>query len=342
MAIRSYDFSVSGNAQHQAMKEFLWTPNAHVYLDQVYQQQTIDRRSGAAVLFRRIVPMPIVATPSGVAEGVSPASQSFSSEDYTGTVTRYAEIYEVSRYNYDLSPFDEAGEGAKQLRIKVDRTRERIRYNAAKAGTGVLYNSSSISTRATVNGVITLGRIQRAVAELRANRAETFTEIDHGSTKVGSTPVEACYLAFCSTDLEPDLRNIPGFTVTANTTGAKFKGEFGVVQNVRFITNADYAPFIGADHGAAIGSSGFRSTDGVYNDVYPIIIAAKGSLSGVMLRGSSSTGMGNGKVSINDKPDKADPTNERVLMSADWYDLCLVTGNSYLRRIEVACTANPT
>jgi N4-gp56 family major capsid protein len=340
MAIRSYDFSVSGNARHQAMKEFLWTPNAHVYLDQVFQQQTIDRRSGAAVLFRRIVPMPIVATPSGVAEGVSPASQSFTSEDYTGTVTRYAEIYEVSRYNYDLSPFDEAGEGAKQLRIKVDRTRERIRYNAARAGSGVLYNSSSISSQATVNGVITLGRIQRAIAELRANRAEPYTEVDHGSTKVGSTPVEPCYLAFCSTDLEPDLRNVPGFTVTANTSGAKFKGEFGVVQNLRFITNADYVPV--PDIGVAIGSTGFRSTTGTLIDVYPIIIAAKGSLSGVMLRGSSSTGMGNGKVSINDKPDKADPTNERVLMSADWYDLCLVTGNSYLRRIEVACTANPT
>lgn len=340
MAIRSYDFSVSSNAQHQAMKEFLWTPNAHVFLDQVFQQQTIDRRSGAAVLFRRIVPMPIATTPSGVAEGVSPASQSFTSEDYTGTVTRYAEIYEVSRYNYDLSPFDEAGEGAKQLRIKVDRTRERIRYNAAKAGSGVLYNSSTISTRATVAGVITLGRIQRAIAELRSNRAEPYTEVDHGSTKVGSTPVEPCYLAFCSTDLEPDLRNIAGFTVTANTSGAKFKGEFGVVQNLRFITNADYVPV--PDIGVAIGSTGFRSTTGVLIDVYPIVIAAKGSLSGVMLRGSSSTGMGNGKVSINDKADKADPTNERVLMSADWYDLCLVTGNSYLRRIEVACTANPT
>jgi N4-gp56 family major capsid protein len=340
MAIRSYDFSVSGNAQHQAMKEFLWTPNAHVYLDQVFQQQSIDRRSGAAVLFRRIVPMPVASTPSGVAEGVSPASQSFTSEDYTGTVTRYAEIYEVSRYNYDLSPFDEAGEGAKQLRIKVDRTRERIRYNAARAGSGVLYNSSSISTRATVNGVITLGRIQRAIAELRSNRAEPFTEVDHGSTKVGSTPVEPCYLGFCSTDLEPDLRNIPGFTVTANTSGAKFRGEFGVVQNLRIITNADYVPV--PDIGVAIGSTGFRSTTGTLIDVYPIIIAAKGSLSGVTLRGSSSTGMGNGKVSINDKPDKADPTNERVLMSADWYDLCLVTGNSYLRRIEVACTANPT
>lgn len=340
MAIRTYDFSVSGNAQHQAMKEFLWTPNADIYLDQVFQKHSIDRRSGSAVLFRRIVPMPISSSPTGVAEGVSPASQAWTPEDFTGTLTRYAEVYEVSRQAYDLSPWDEVTEGSKQLRIKVDRIRERIRYNAAKAGTGVLYNSSSISTRGTVNGTISLGRIQRAVAELRGNRAATWTEIDHGSTKVGSTPVEACFVAFCSTDLEPDLRAIPGFTVTANTTGAKFKGEFGVVQNVRVITNADYAPF--ADSGAAIGSSGFRSTSGVLNDVYPFIIVGRGSLSGVSLRGSSSTGMGNGKVSVLDGKDKSDPTGERVLLSADWYDLALITGNAYIRRIEVACTANPT
>lgn len=340
MAIRAYTNSPGGNTQFQAMKDFLWTPAAHVYMDQVFQEQTIDKNTGQSVQFRRIVPMPIATSPTGVVEGVSPASQAFTSEDYTGTVTRYAEVYEISRINYDLSPFNETKEGTKQLRIKVDRIRERVRYNASKSGTGVLYNASTISTRATVNGVITLGRIQRAVAELRANRAETFTEIDHGSTKVGSTPVEACYIAFCSTDLEPDLRNIPGFTVTANTTGAKFKGEFGVVQNVRFITNADYVPV--ADIGVAIGSTGFRSTTGTLIDVYPIIICAKGSLAGVKLRGASDTGMGNGKIAVLDGVDKSDPTGERVLLASSWYDLAMVVGDPYLRRIEVACTANPT
>jgi len=340
MATRAYTNSPGGNTQYQAMKDFLWTPPANTYLAPVFDERTINKNTGNSVQFRRMVPMPVVTTPTGVVEGASPASQAFTTEDYTGTLVRYADVYETTRVNADLSPFNEVKEGTKQLRIKVDRTRERIRYNAAKAGTGVLYNSSTISTRATVNGVITAGRLQRAIAEIRGNRGDTFTEIDHGSTKVGSTPVEACYVAFCSTDLEPDLRNLPGFTVTANTTGAKFKGEFGVFQNVRFITNADYVPF--TDIGAAIGSSGFRSTSAVLNDVYPIIIVARGSLSAVKLRGTSSTGMGNGNVNILDKADKSDPNNLRVLLTADWYDLCLVTGNSYLRRIEVACTANPT
>jgi len=342
MATRTYDFAVSGNAQHHAMKEFLWTPEAHTYLEQAMQNHTISKNSGASCLFRRIVPMPIASTPSGVAEGVSPNSQAWTPDDYTGTLTRYAEIYEMSRQAYDLSPWNEAAEGGKQLRIKVDRTRERIRYNAAKAGTSALYNTAAITQRTDVNGVITLGRIQRAVAELRANRAEPFTAIDGGSTKVGTTPVEACYLAFCSSDLEPDLRNIPGFVVTANVSGgAKFKGEFGVVQNVRFITNADYAPF--ADGGATyVAAANLRSTASSRYDVYPIIILAKGALSAVKLTGASSTGMGNGKVSVLDGRDKADPTGERVLLTADWYDLALITGSAYQRRIEVACTANPT
>lgn len=340
MATRAYTNSPGGNTQYQAMKDFLWTPPANTYLAPVFDERTINKNTGNSVQFRRMVPMPVVTTPTGVVEGVSPASQAFTTEDYTGTLVRYADVYETTRVNADLSPFNEVKEGTKQLRIKVDRTRERIRYNAAKAGTGVLYNSSTISTRATVNGVITLGRLQRAVAELRANRADTFTEIDHGSTKVGSTPVEACFPAFCSTDLEPDLRNIPGFTVTANTTGAKFPGEFGVCQNIRFITNADYIPV--PDVGVAIGSTGFRSTTGTLIDVYPIIIVAKGSLAAVKLQGSSDTGMGNGSVKVLDGADKSDPTNERVLISAAWYDLAMIVGDPYIRRVEVACTANPT
>lgn len=341
MATRNYNNAPGGQTQYQAQKEFLNTPGAHVYLDQAYTKKSVDRRNGAGVNFRRMISLPIDDSPTGVTEGVSPASQSFATEDFQGTLTRYAEIHEISRQNYDLSPYNEATEGAKQLRIKVDRMRERIRYNAAKAGTGVLYNSSAISSRATVNGLITLGRIQRAIADIRAGRWNQFSGADMGSTKVGTTPVEASYLAFCSTDLEPDLRNLPGFTVTANLSGgAKYKGEFGAVQNVRFITNADYVAF--ADGGAAIGSGNFKSTTGTSGDVYPIIICAESALHCVDLAGSGMAGYGNGKVTILDKPDKSDPSGERVVMSADWYDLCMVTSNGALRRIEVLCTANPT
>lgn len=341
MATRNYSNSPGGQTQYQAQKEFLTTPEAHVFLDQAYTRKKVDRRMGKGVNFRRMFNFPIDDSPTGVVEGVSPASQNISTEDYQGSLTRYAEVYELSRENYDLSPYDEVTEGAKQLRIKVDRIRERIRYNAAKAGSGVLYNSSTISSRATVNGLISLGRLQRAIADIKSGRWNPFTGIDTGSTKVGTTPLEASYLAFCSSDLEPDLRNIPGFTVTAFVgSGAKYKGEFGAVQNIRFITNADYTPF--ADAGAAIGSGNFRSTSGTSGDVYPIIIVAKDALHCVDLAGAGMAGYGNGKVNILDKADKSDPTNERIVLSADWYDLCMVTANAALRRIEVLCTANPT
>jgi N4-gp56 family major capsid protein len=323
------------------MKEFLWTPNAHVYLDQVYKRRKLSKRSGAAVLMRHISPMPIAATPSGIAEGVSPTAQAWTPDDYTGTVQRYAEVYEMSRQSYDLSPFDEAKEGAKQLRVKVDRVRERVRYNAAKAGTGVYYNASTVSARNQVNGTLSLGRLQRSILDLRGARAETFTEMDGGSDLEGTSPVEACFVAFCSTDLEPDIRLLPGFkTVSEMSGGSKIKGAFGVVQNVLFVTNADYIPF--ADAGAAYSAlANLRSTASTAYDVYPILIVAQGALTGVDLAGESETRMGNASIDILDGKDKSDPTGERVMLSSSWYDLPMITGNAYLRRIEVGCTANP-
>lgn len=113
-------------------------------------------------------------------EGVNPNARQLQQQDYTGTLVRYAELFEVSRIRYDLHPLDElAGCGAVGADL-VKRDMERVRFNAAVAGTSVFYNSAAITTRGTVNGQITLGRIQAAVRSLKAAFGEEFSALETG------------------------------------------------------------------------------------------------------------------------------------------------------------------
>lgn len=138
------------------------------------------RQMGRSVNLRRWVNPAVNVTSSTVTEGVNPNARQLQSQDYTGTLVRYAELFEVSRFDFDTHPYN-AVKGASDVGVDlVKRDQERVRFNAAVGGTNVYYNSAAISSRATVNGVITLGRIQAAVRSIKGSFGEMFTPAEGG------------------------------------------------------------------------------------------------------------------------------------------------------------------
>ena len=138
------------------------------------------RQMGRSINLRRWVNPAINLASSTVTEGVNPNARQLQPQDYTGTLVRYAELFEVSRYDYDLHPYD-AVKGSSDVMVDlVKRDQERIRFNAGLSGTSVFYNSSAITSRATVNGQITLGRIMAAVRNLKGAFAEPFDAVEGG------------------------------------------------------------------------------------------------------------------------------------------------------------------
>lgn len=334
----------SANPQYIAVKKVLDRAGAYVALDIACDKEPINRQMGRSVNFKRWNNPAVDLTVSAVSEGVTPTARALSSTDYTGTLVRYAELFEVSRYNYDLNPYDAVKGSADVGADLVLSDQERVRYNAGISGTNVLYNSAAISSRATVNGTITLGRFQVAIRSIRGSKGMAFNSAEGGQNKEGTSPVEAAYYAFTSSDMEPDLRALPGFkTVAEYPTGKGLPYEFGAVQNIRIFTNPEYVPF--ANGGAASTTLKSTNTTGTTSgaaDVYPIIVMAKHALTSVPLAGSGAKGFGNAKANILDQPDKSDPTNERVYVAFSWYDLCMVTAQEWLYRIEVGVTRNPS
>lgn len=333
----------SANLQYIPIKRVLDRAPAFVAMDIACDEVSIGMQEGNSVNLRRWTNPAVDLTQSTVTEGVNPTSRALQSTDYTGTMTRYAELFEVSRYNYDLHPYN-AVEGASDTGADlVASDQERVRYNASIGGTNVLYNSAAISSRVTVNGTITLGRIQTLIRSIRNSKGVTFKPVEGGQNKEGTSPVEAAYYAFTHCDMEPDLRALPGFkTVDQYPSGKGLPYEFGAVQNVRFFTTPEFIPI--ANAGAAsttLKSTGTTGTSSGSADVYPLVIMAQHAMTSVRLKGKGAGGFGNVAAKVLDQADKSDPTNERIYIAFSWYDLCMRTAEEWMGRIEVGVTRNP-
>lgn len=321
------------------MAEMLKNGEIQPALDMALSTKTHKAGSGKSVQFRRY-PIPAVDT-TVETEGVNKAIRALTTEDYTGTLDRYAEALGCSTMAHDLEPWDVVKAQKDNLKELVARTREKVRWNTVIAGNNVLYNSSAITSRGTVNGAVSAGPLEQACRLIDRNRGRYFLEASNGSNKEGTTPIEAAYLAFCHTDLKADLRALPGFT-TCDRYGGMAKHhplEFGSFRNIRFICGVDYSPI--ADAGAAAGTT-FLSTTGTSLDVYPIVILAKDAVDCVKLAGSGEYGYGNLHVEHLGKADKSDYSNARQVTVATWYDLVMWTNHGWGCRVEVAATRNPS
>src|ERR1041385_1994929 len=228
MAAKSYAQWPAGSTaiQYLAEKEVLETAPAFETLNLATDRRTMKRQMGAAIDLRRWLTPAVDATPAP--EGTQKSARTLIPEDFIGTMLRYTERIQVTRVDYDLSPWDAVQGGKDRLKQLILSTRERIRFNAGISGTNVLYNSSAISTRATANGF-------------------GFTEAMEGTNKEGTSPIEPAYFAFCHSNLQPDIRALPGFQRAADYPGKKkhFR-EFGCWQNIRFFTTPEEADVLPA------------------------------------------------------------------------------------------------
>lgn len=331
-------------SEYHALADVLTRAKGQTAMEIATDTRSMSRNSGNIVNLRRWTNPAVDTTTNNT--GLSKASRALTHYDYTGTMGRFTESFDVARYEYDLSQYNPVRGATDVLGdYLIPETREMVRYGAAKTITTILYNSVAVGGRGSVNGVLGLGQIQKAVRGIENYRGMKFRGAEAGKAADGTSPVEAAYFAFGHTDLAVDIRNIPGFKPVSEYPSGKGASpyEFGAIQNVRIFLSPAFVPY--ANAGAAsttLISTGVTGTSSGSADVYPFIILAQGALTGVKLEGSGKEGFGNAKINILDKPDKSDVNNDRVVVAADWYDLCVVTSNEWGCVIEVGATRNPS
>jgi len=329
MSMTTYG-DISQRTAAYAAVEMLKHAEPVTILSKFGQSKPIPKNKSEQVKFRRAIPFPVATVP--LQEGVTPTSHKMSYEDVPVTLKQWGDLAELSDKIADLSEDPVLKDMTYETGLQIGATVEAVTYGVIKAGTSVFYANGA--NRAAVNTILTLNK-QRAVTRyLEAQKAKMFTKILSGSPMLDTHPVEAAYIAVCHTDCSADIRNLAGFVPVAKYGQRQpiHERELGSVDNVRYVTSPDLAPF--TDAGGAPGGT-VVSTGGSAADVYPILYLGMDAYGLCPLRGQEAV---QPSVLNPNTISKADPLGQRGFVGWKTWFNAVRLNETWMARLEVGVT----
>lgn len=265
-----------------------------------------------------------------VQEGVTPSPDSITPQDVTVVMQQYSCLYGFTDKTFDMYEDDIPQQMITQIGERVTFVNEMIIYGALRAGTNQYYGGTGTS-RATVNGGISLGLLRKVTINLAANHGKMVNRVLKAGPDYGTDAVPAGWTVYCHTDMEPDIRDLPNFTPAEKyATGTPMENELGKCERFRFVLHPDLPAY--QDAGAAIGTTGLYSTSGTSIDVYPMIVLAQDAFSQVAVRGKDildPTYLPPGQKS------KSDPHGQRGYAGTMWWKAVMIENNGWMAIINV-------
>lgn len=299
-------------------------------------QKKMPKNVGDTVVFRRWLPYGNVdnkwvdnsnvetfASAHLTQEGVTPSADTLTAVDINATLQQYACLYAVTDRAVDLYEDDTPDEMKKQTGERVGLLREMVRFGAIKGLTNLFYGGAG-NSQSTVNGTVTIPMLRKITKSLKANHAKMVTSILDASPKFATAPVESAYLVFASTDMEPAIRDLPGFKHVSEYGSRKpvHECEIGSAESFRFILSPELAGKTGG--GAAVGATGMEGTTNI--DIYPMIVVGEDAWGQVALRGEESLDV---TYIPPGQKDKNDPLGQRGYIGAKTYMTAVVLNNGW-------------
>lgn len=329
MAITVYG-DVSPRVGIIAVSQFLKHAEHAIVFNKLGQVERVPKNKGQTIKWRRYVPFDPIT--SALSEGVTPTSQKIAVADVSASLGQYGGWSEITDVIADTHE-DPILQGATQLHgQQAAESFETLTYLTLRAGTNVVYANGS--ARNAVNTKVSLGKLRSAVRTLNKNKCRKKTSILAPSVNYKTQAIEASYIAVCHTDLEPDIRDLPGF-VPVSQYGSRqpiCPQEFGSVENVRFITTTIASPF--ADAGGLDGDA-VLSTTGTNADVYPILIFGEDAYGTVALKGRESAEI---LVRNPGKPEKGNELGQVGSVGWKGWHVAARLNEAWMVRLEVAAT----
>lgn len=318
-----------------------------------------QRNQGETVKYRRVLPKGATTTQPNrffqdltvtdrtqayvathlASEGVTPTAETVSVQDISATVVQYAVLYGYTDKMFDLGEDDFPAEMVKLTGERQGLVMEMALFGVLKACTNRFYGGTG-TTRAAVNGTISLTGLRKIARSLSANHATTISRMmKRGAAGMyGTAPVGRCYPVWVSTDLMPDLRELPGFLpVEQYGAGDKFAvdNEVGKCEEFRFIASPELVAI--QDSGAAVAGAvpALQSLTGTYADTYQVIVGSEDAWGHI---GVNKDSMEVTSMSPKDK-DKNDPLGQRGYVGCKFYYHAVILNNLQMAVYEVATRA---
>jgi N4-gp56 family major capsid protein len=260
-----------------------------------------------------------------IQEGVTPTPDSITPQDITVVIQQYGCLYGFTDKTYDLYEDDIPAAMTEQIGERATFVNEMIVWGALRAGTNQYYGGTGTS-RATVNGALTLGLLRKIAKNLQANHAKPVNKMLGASGLYGTDAVAEGFTVYCKTDMEPDIRDLPGFVPAEKyASGKPMPNEIGKCERFRFIMSPDLPEI--QDGGAAIGATNLYSTTGTSIDVHQFIVMGSDAFSQIMLRGKESLDPTYLPPGLKDK---ADPHGQRGYAGTKWWKAVMIENQGWL------------
>ena len=313
-------------------------------------QKKIGKNMGDTVVYRRWLPVGASNTGAGaeqaaninrwtidptdhlVTEGTTPEAETMVPMDVTVQLQQYAVLYSYTDKTADLYEDKIPTEMKMQTGERMGLLREMIDYGALKGCTNKYYAGGT--GRGTVNAPISIAMLRKATKGIKGNRGTFSTKVLGSGPNYNTVSVEQGYIVYAHTDCENDIRELANFKEASTYARREMihECEIGSCEGFRFIITPELGAI--ADSGASVGS-GFVSTSGSNNDVYPYIVCAKDFWANVALRGKESFDVIH--VPCETK-DKSDPLGQTGYIGAKFYSAAFVQNDGWGAIIEAGST----
>lgn len=337
MPVTTYG-DISPRVAVYAEMEFLRHVEPTLVLARFGQTKPLPRNRSQTLKFRRLVPYAAVTVP--LQEGVTPSVSATTVEDVSVQIYQWGDVHGLTDVIQDTHEDPMLKEMMAESGNQAGRTIEQVLYGVLKGGTSVYYANGA--SRGAVNTAISLNKVRAVTRYLMSQKARKITKVVSASTNIGTSAVEAAYVAVCHTDLAPDIRNMTGFVPVAKYGSMKpiCPEELGVVEDVRFILSADLSSI--PDVGGTPGSS-VLSTSGSAADVYPVLIFGEDAFGSTPLKNSKDAQGASAAMTptvLNPgTASKSDPLGQRGYVGWKTWFNAVRLNETWMARLEVAATA---
>lgn len=307
----------------------------YLVLEKFGQAKELPMNKTQAMKFRRYEHLPLATTP--LIEGVTPTSIKLTFTDITAILRQYGSVVEITDIVADTHEDPIIKEGTVILGEQAARTVETIRWNVVKAGTNVFYSNGS--TRTAVNTTVSLAKQRAITRALKQQNSVKITSVIRSTPNFNTENVLPSFIAIAHTDLENDIRNMPGF-IDVKDYGQlpPYEAEIGAVEDCRYLLSTIFTAIPGSSTaGGAYAGSGVAmvSADTSHADVYPILYVARDAYGIVALKGKYAVT----PIVINPTPTKSDPLGQRGSMGWKTMQTAVILNDAWMARLECAVTA---
>lgn len=319
---------ISQRTNVYAERQMLRHAGPVVVLDKMGLTKPLPKNKSTTIKFRR--PKTFTAATTPLAEGVTPTATAFEYEDVQVSVKQYGQVVIVTDVIEDTHEDPVLNDAVVQLGENIGRTMEALNYGVLRAGTNVFRANGA--ARGDILSPISLARQRAVVRALKRQKAMKISQILGPGPNYATRAVEAAYVAVGHTDLENDIRALPGFLPVAQYANRSTISEYeiGSVEDVRYILTPDLEPFAG--QGAA--TTAMLNTGG-NADVYPLMFFGKEAYGLVPLRGMGAVSPS--IIPVGQKT-KDDPLGQRGYAGWKTWHACLILNDAWMARLEVAAT----